>query len=398
MAIRELNRLLTEGVRGDRVFVRADLNVPLDAGEVADDTRLIASLPTLHRLLEAGARVVVASHLGRPKGRRVPELSLRPVASRLARLLGTGVSFCEDCVGDLARAAIDELGEGQLLVLENLRFHEAEEQNDPDFAKALAQLVDVYVNDAFGTAHRAHASTVGMVAWVPRVAAGELLASELEHLRVVLEPVRPLMVILGGAKVSDKLAVLEALAPHADILAIGGAMAYTFMAAHGTAIGNSRVEPDRFDDALAVERAVHDAGRQLLLPTDHIVAQRLEAGAPWRVSRQIPEGHLGVDIGPETARRYAEMAGRANTIFWNGPMGVFEIDAFAQGTRTLATAVAAADAVSVVGGGDSLAAINRLKLGSQISHMSTGGGASLEYVQGLALPGVSVLEQVPSER
>lgn len=393
MAIRELDRLLTDGVRGDRVFVRADLNVPLDGGQVADDTRLTASLPTLRRLLEAGARVVVASHLGRPKGKRVAELSLRPVASRLAELLGSEVSFCEDCVGETARAAIDELGDGQLLVLENLRFHAAEEKNDPDFAKALATGVDVYVNDAFGTAHRAHASTVGMVPSVPRVAAGQLMASELEHLRVVLEPVRPLMVILGGAKVSDKLAVLEALAPHADILAIGGAMAYTFMAAHGTPIGNSLVEPDRFEDALAVERAVAEAGRQLLLPTDHVVAQKLEANAACRVSDEIPEGYLGVDIGPKTAQRYAEMAGQAKTIFWNGPMGVFEIDAFAEGTRTVATAVAAADAVSVVGGGDSLAAINRLKLGDQISHMSTGGGASLEYVQGLALPGVTALER-----
>lgn len=398
MAIRELGHLLSEGVRGDRVFVRADLNVPLDGGEVADSTRLSASLPTLQRLLEAGARVVVASHLGRPKGQRVPELSLRPVASRLAQLLGTGVSFCEDCVGDLARAAIDELGEGQLLVLENLRFHAAEEQNDPDFAKALASLVDVYINDAFGTAHRAHASTVGMVASVPRVGAGELLASELEHLRVVLEPVRPLMVILGGAKVSDKLSVLEALAPHADILAIGGAMAYTFMAAHGTAIGDSLVEPDRFEDALAVERAAANAGRQLLLPTDHVVAARLSASAAYQVSNEIPGGQLGVDIGPETARRYAEMAGLAKTIFWNGPMGVFEIEAFAEGTKTVATAVAAAEAVSVVGGGDSLAAINRLKLGDQIGHLSTGGGASLEYVQGLALPGVTVLEHALLEQ
>jgi len=393
MAILDLDRLLTEGVRGRRVFVRADLNVPLENGVITDDTRLRASLPTLRRLLEADARVVVASHLGRPKGRRRPELSLRPVAARLAELLGTGVSFCEECVGEAPRNAIDELDGGQLLLLENLRFYAGEEQNDPDFAKALAALADVYVNDAFGTAHRAHASTVGMVASVGRVAAGALLASEIEHLRVVREPVRPLMVILGGAKVSDKLAVLEALAPHADVLAIGGAMAYTFMAAHGTPIGNSLVEPERFDAALAVEHAAREAGRRLLLPTDHIVATRLAADAPWHAAEQIPDGHLGVDIGPETARRYADWAKRAQTIFWNGPMGVFEIDAFAQGTRTVATAVAESSANSVVGGGDSLAAINRLNLADRIGHLSTGGGASLEFVQGLTLPGVSALER-----
>jgi len=393
MGVQTLDDLLAQGVRGQRVFVRADLNVPLRDGAVADDSRLRASLPSLHRLCDAGARVIVASHLGRPKGQRVAALSLRPVAARIAKLLGAGVAFCDECVGDRARAAIDELGDGRVLLVENLRFHAGEERNDPDFSKALAALADIYVNDAFGTAHRAHASTAGMAAHFDHVAAGDLMNSELRHLRVIREPVRPLLVILGGAKVSDKLSVLEALAPHADVLAIGGAMAYTFIAANGGAVGNSLVEPDRFGDALAVQRAARDAERRLLLPSDHVVAERFEADAPTRVVTEIPEGALGLDIGPETASRYASEAANAKTIFWNGPMGVFEMEAFAEGTRTVAVAVTDSPATSVVGGGDSLAAIHQLGLGDRIDHLSTGGGASLEYVQGLALPGVAALER-----
>ncbi|HKA15864.1 MAG TPA: phosphoglycerate kinase [Myxococcota bacterium] len=393
MAVMGLDALIARGVRDMRVFVRADLNVPLRDGVITDDTRIRASLPTIERLLRAGARVVIASHLGRPKGKRKPELSLRPVAPRLAELLGTGVSFCEDCIGPVAARAIGELGPGQAILLENLRFHAAEEDDDPDFAKALAELADCYVNDAFGTAHRAHASTAGITRQLDCVAAGELLQSELEHLRVVREPVRPLLVILGGAKVSDKLAVLEALAPHADVLAIGGAMAYTFLAARGEAVGASLVEPDRIDDARRVALAAERGGRRLLLPTDHVVAEKIAAGAASRVVRAIPDGWMGVDIGPETAGRYAAEAARARTLFWNGPMGVFEIAAFARGTAEVARAVAASAATSVVGGGDSLAAINQLGLGDRITHLSTGGGASLEYVQGLELPGVAALER-----
>ncbi len=393
MAVQTLDDLLAKGVRGQRVFLRADLNVPLRDGRVADDSRLRASLPTLQRLRAAGARVIVASHLGRPKGQRVAALTLRPVAVRLAQLLGAGVAFCDECVGEKAREAIEDLGAGQVLLVENLRFHAGEERNDPDFAKALAALADVYVNDAFGTAHRAHASTAGMVAHFERVAAGDLMDTELRHLQIVRIPIRPLLVILGGAKVSDKLAVLEALAPHADVLAIGGAMAYTFLAANGEATGNSLVEPDRFADALAVQRAARDAGRRLLLPSDHVVADRFEADAPARVVTQIPEGAIGLDIGPATASRYASEAANAKTIFWNGPMGVFEMKPFAEGTRTVAQAVAESSATSVVGGGDSLAAIHTLGLGDRIDHLSTGGGASLEYVQGLTLPGVAALER-----
>ena len=393
MGVQTLDGLLAQGVRGQRVFVRADLNVPLRDGAVADDSRLCASLPTLRRLCKAGARIIVASHLGRPKGQRVEALSLRPVAARLAKLLGAGVAFCDECVGETARAAIDELGDGRVLLLENLRFHAGEERNDPDLSKALATLADIYVNDAFGTAHRAHASTAGMAAHFERVAAGDLMNSELRHLQVVREPTRPLLVILGGAKVSDKLSVLEALAPHADVLAIGGAMAYTFIAANGGATGNSLVESERFDDALAVQRAARDAGRRLLLPTDHVVADRFEVDAPSRVVAEIPDGTLGLDIGPETAKRYASEAENARTIFWNGPMGVFEMAAFAVGTHTVATSVTDSSATSVVGGGDSLAAIHQLGLADRIDHLSTGGGASLEYVQGLTLPGVAALER-----
>ncbi len=393
MGVPGLDDLLSEDLRGQRVFVRADLNAPLRDGAVADDSRLRASLPTLHRLRRAGARVILASHLGRPKGQRTEALSLRPVAVRLAQVLGAGVAFCDDCVGERARCAIDELDDGQLLLLENLRFHAGEERNDPDFARALADLADCYVNDAFGTAHRAHASTAGMAAHFERVAAGDLMNAELRHLQAIRDPLRPLLVILGGAKVSDKLAALEALAPHADVLAVGGAMAYTFIAANGGATGDSLVEPDRVRDARAVQTAARAAGRRLLLPDDHLVAERLEADSPTRVVAEIPEGSIGVDIGPATARRYASEAASAKTIFWNGPMGVFEIEAFAAGTRTVATAVADSPARSVVGGGDSLAAIHQLGLEDRIDHLSTGGGASLEYVQGLTLPGVAALER-----
>jgi phosphoglycerate kinase len=393
VGVRSLETLISSGVRGRRVFVRADLNVPLAGGRPSDDTRIRASLPTLRRLLASGARVILSSHLGRPRGVWRPELSLRPVAARLAELLGRAVSFSEDCVGRGAERGAEELEDGQLMLLENLRFHTGEERNDPAFAKALAALADVYVNDAFGVAHRAHASTVGMLRSMAEVAAGELLLSELRHLQVIIEPERPLLCLLGGAKVSDKLAVLEALAKRADVLAIGGAMAYTFLAARGDATGDSLVERDRLDAARGVVAAAKGAGRQILLPIDHVVAQAVAEGAPTRVVDQIPEGWMGVDIGPHTAEIYAAEARRARTIFWNGPMGIFEIDAFAKGTAAVATGVAVSDGISVVGGGDSLAALNQLQLGDAIDHLSTGGGASLDYVQGLELPGVAALDR-----
>ena len=395
MSVATLDDLLGEpsGVRGRRVFVRADLNVPLRDGRPSDDTRIRAALGTLRRLLAGGARVVLASHLGRPKGAAKPELSLRPVAARLAELLGRPVAFAPDCIGPAAEAAVAKLADGEVLLLENLRFHEEEEKNDPAFARQLAALADVYVNDAFGTAHRAHASTAGIVAFVRSAVAGDLLREELDHLRVVRGPERPLLCLLGGAKVSDKLAVLEALAPHTDVLAVGGAMAYTFLLAQGLPTGDSLVEPDGAPDARRVLAAARAAGRELLLPVDHVIAEKLEAGAATRVVKEVPPGWRGVDIGPETAARYAAAARQARTIFWNGPMGIFEIDAFAKGTEAVAQAVANSSARSVVGGGDSLAAVNKLGLGARIGHLSTGGGASLEYVQGLPLPGVVALER-----
>jgi len=396
MAVATLDDLLRDpGVRGLRVFVRADLNVPLAGGEVSDDTRIRAALPTLRKLLAGGARVVLASHLGRPGGAPKLELSLAPVARRLEERLGRPVQFCPEVVGERATQATRDLSDGELVLLENLRFEPGETKNDPALASRLAELADVYVNDAFGTAHRAHASTAGMVEHFERVAAGDLLRGELRHLGVVLDPKRPLLCLLGGAKVSDKLSVLEALAPHADVLCIGGAMAYTFLRAQGEATGASLVEEDRLDDARRVLAAAEGAGRKVLLPTDHVVAERLDADAETTVVRAIPEGQMGLDIGPETAERYAAEASAASTVFWNGPMGVFELEPFAGGTEHVASAVASSNAISVVGGGDSLAAINKLDLGDRITHLSTGGGASLEYVQGLPLPGVTALERKP---
>lgn len=392
MAIPRLADLLRDGVRGRRVLVRADLNVPLEGDRIRDDTRIRRSVPTIRRLLANGARVIVTSHLGRPRGHRDPLLSLRPVAPRLAELLGHGVSFCNECVGAEATAAVAELKDGQVILLENLRFHAGEEQNDPDFARALADLAEIYVNDAFGTAHRAHASTVGIPGRLARRAAGDLLQAELDHLDAIRRPVPPLLVLLGGAKVSDKIAAIEALAPCADVLAIGGAMAYTFLAARGEAIGNSLFEPDRVDAARRVARAAEQHGCKLLLPSDHVVAASLDPGAETRTVHEIPSGFIGLDIGPETARAYVAEAADAATIFWNGPMGMFEVEAFAAGTRVVATGLADCAGTTVVGGGDSVAAVNELGLAGRFDHVSTGGGASIEYVQGLTLPGVAALE------
>ncbi len=377
---------------GRRVLVRSDLNVPFEAGRITDDSRIRASLGTIQRLRAAGARVIVCSHLGRPKGVRVAELSLRPVAEALAGLLGCNVAFATDCVGEPAARAVAALADGDVLLLENLRFHRGETDNDADFAHGLAALADLYVNDAFGTAHRAHASTAGIVPLVADAAAGDLLRSEIEHLSVVLDPERPLLCLLGGAKVSDKLAVIEALARHADVLAIGGAMAYTFLAARGEPIGRSRVEPDLLESARHIEQSAREAGCRLLLPVDHVVAAALDATATASVVERIPDDLMALDIGPRTADLYAAEASRARTLLWNGPMGVFEIEAFSHGTERVARAVADSQAKSVVGGGDSLAAIHRIGVGDRIGHLSTGGGASLEFVQGLVLPGIAALE------
>ncbi len=395
MGVATLDDLLTApgGVRGQRVFVRVDLNVPIESGVIGDETRIRATLPTLRRLIDAGARIILASHLGRPKGKRDPKASLAPVARALSQQLGRPVAFATDCIGPEAERAASALHDGDLLLLENLRFHAEEEKNDPDFAKALASLAAIYVNDAFGTAHRAHASTAGIAALVAKTAAGDLMRAELDHLRVVIDPVRPLVCILGGAKVSDKLAVLEALAERADTLLVGGAMAYTFLRALGQPTGASRVEAERVGDATRVLEAAKRAGRRVLLPTDHVVVETFDAAAPSRVVGAIPEGWIAVDIGPATAAAYAAEIARARTVFWNGPMGVFEMAPFAHGTEAVARAVASSTATSVVGGGDSLAAVQQCGVADRITHLSTGGGASLEYVQGLTLPGVAALER-----
>ena len=391
MRVPDLDILLSQNlIRGQRVFVRCDLNVPLRDGAIGDATRIDASLPTLRRLADAGARLIVSSHLGRPKGQANAAMSLQPVAEALAERLGRPVAFAPDCVGEAASKPALALGDGELLLLENLRFHKGETDNDPAFAEALASLATVYVNDAFGTAHRAHASTAGMVKHFAHKAAGDLLRSELTQLGRLFDPEPPFLCLLGGAKVSDKLGVLEALSERADVIAIGGAMAYTFLAAQGEPIGNSLVERDRLDDARRVRERARAKACRLLLPSDHRVAASPDPNDAVRTVDTIPDGCLGFDIGPRSAARYGDEARAAKTILWNGPMGMFENQAFAGGTATVAHAVAASSGFSVVGGGDSLAALNQLDVADRINHLSTGGGASLEYV--LTLAGVAALE------
>jgi len=390
-----MKRSLTDyPLAGKRVLVRVDFNVPLEDGRVVDDTRIRAALPTITYLLDKGCSIVLASHLGRPKGQVAADLRMAPVATRLAELLGRPVATADDCVGPAVEKAAAALAPGDVLLLENLRFHAEETGNDAAFAGRLAGLADVYVNDAFGTAHRAHASTEGVTHYLPSVA-GLLMTRELEVLgRLLREPARPFVVVLGGAKVSDKIGVIEKMLATADAILIGGAMCFTFFEAAGREVGTSRLEADKVDVAAGIAAEAKAGECAFELPVDIVVAPASEAGAPARVvpADGMPAGEMGLDIGPATVAAFAARIAGAGTIFWNGPMGLFEIDDFAAGTKAVGEAIAASAAVSVVGGGDTVSAVRRFGLGDRITHISTGGGASMEFIEGKTLPGVEALQ------
>ena len=394
MTIRSVEEIELEG---KRVFLRADLNVPLDAERnVADDTRITAVLPTIKYILRKGGRLILASHLGRPKGEKDDRFSLIPVAQKVSELLGRDVIMAPECISDGVRVVANQLKEGEVLMLENLRFHPGEKANDPDFAKALSLMTDVYINDAFGTCHREHASVVGLPKYVSEKAAGMLLRKELRYLKIAIEdPGRPYLAILGGAKVSDKIGVIENLLKSIDVLCIGGGMAYTFLCQKGMAVGDSLVEPGKLSLAGDIMAEARRRKVELILPVDHVIAakpERLSAARTVSNEKGIPVGMSGYDIGPETVYLFEQAISKASTIIWNGPMGVFEVDKFSRGTTALAVAVAHSSAISIIGGGDSVSAVKKAGVADKVTHISTGGGASLQLLEGKVLPGFEALE------
>jgi len=393
MTIRTVDQI---ELKGKRVFIRVDFNVPLDEkNEITDDTRIVLSLPTIRFVMDAGGRVILASHLGRPKGKRDPKFSLAPVAERLSQLLGKKVALATDCIGEEVLKQIGGMKAGEVLLLENLRFHPEEEKNEESFSKALASLCDVYVNDAFGTAHRAHASTEGMTRYLKVVAAGFLMKKEIESLEKALQnPQKPYVAILGGAKVSDKIGVIQNLLERVTTLLIGGGMAYTFLKAKGFEIGKSLVEENQIEFSRGLLKKA-EGKIKFLLPSDHIAAERMDVKAKRQVvkNEKIPSDWVCLDIGPETVKAFSNEIKSAKTIVWNGPMGVFEMEPFSEGTFAIARAVAGSSAFSIVGGGDSVAAVNQAGVAEKISHISTGGGASLEFLEGKKLPGIEALRR-----
>ena len=391
-----LNRKTVEDidVTGKRVLVRCDYNVPFDSeGNITDTKRIDESIKTLRYLIDHNAKVIICSHRGRPKGTVKPELSLAPTIPYLSKVLGQQVQMATDVVGESAKALCSNLQEGQVMMLENVRFEKGEEANDPAFAKELASVADIYVNDAFGTSHRAHASTAGVAAYLPAVC-GYLIQKELQVLGNALNhPARPFVAILGGAKVSDKIGVITALLDKIDVLIVGGGMAYTFTNALGYSIGNSLCEPDKLELAKDIMAKAKEKGVNFLIPVDNVIANKFAEDAQWQIvdSDQIPEGWMGLDIGPKSAEMFAHAIEHAGTVFWNGPLGVSEWKNFAEGTFKVAQALAHSDAYSIIGGGDSAAAVEKLGFAKQMSHISTGGGASLELIEGLELPGIACL-------